>query len=404
MQSINFIYSNVEYNGNWHKDVLMNVLSFKDTGESFKLNFINENDVTDINQRYCLIYPLQGHFSLTLERKEELLSDVILDKIKKGFDITVFLCTEAECEFEHCFDLINEWTTKIGIPNDIIYSVSGNSKLENIETYGIKSIKTFNPIINRVCGTLLANTMNNEDELWLEDKKYLFQCYNNMPKEHRLIILSLLKKENLLDSIDWSLMRPYDRYKLNELGMFSLDCILEREIILDIQDFYKLILNNGETTYSEYEDESMRNPLAGGEPNLDITFSRNPYKNSYINIVNESQFELKNTIHITEKSLTPFGFYQLPIFVATQGHVQKLKDLYGFDMFDDIINHEYDSIENPQERMLVIIDEIKRLNSNRSGVIDFYKNNKDRFYKNRKILEKLNNIDPYRVVLDEFLK
>ena len=88
-------------------------------------------------------------------------------------------------------------------------------------------------------------------------------------------------------------------------------------------------------------------------------------ENSYVNIVTESTFiDSELVVHITEKSFRPFYFYQFPIFVASHHHVKHLKEIYGFDMFEDIINHSYDDLVNHRDRFFEIIKEIKRLNEN----------------------------------------
>ena len=58
-----------------------------------------------------------------------------------------------------------------------------------------------------------------------------------------------------------------------------------------------------------------------------------------------------------------FNFLQLPLFVATKHHVKKMRELYGFDFFDDIINHSYDEEPDNGKRMKMIIDEIIRLDN-----------------------------------------
>lgn len=369
----------------------------------YDIRMIEEEDVNDISDKYLLVYPLQEQISKKIKRDKNIISDKIVEKLKHGFDITIFFCTEAECEFENCYEVVNDFLNSKNLPNEKFYIVSGNSKLENIETYGIKTIKNFNPIINRI-----SNTMGFKKPIdmvdWVENKKYLFQCHNNFGKPHRVAILSLLNNKKLLDNVDWSFMRTYDLYKNGETNTSVLIDIFGKEFVNNILDDLIIILNGGKSKYSEYENESMRNPNADGEPDHNITYEANPHKNAYINIVNESQFELKNTIHITEKSLIPFHFYQLPLFVATQGHVKKMKQLYGFDMFDDVIDHSYDFIENTNDRMLAILSEIERLNANEDFIREFYKSNKERFQKNTKIVESLSFINPYDCIIDEFLK
>ena len=371
-----------------------------DNKHNFEFNIIDGVDIIDKTQKYLLLYPLQGHVSHKIKQNIELISDTILQKIKQGYNIKIFFCVEAECEHENANLLLHDYLVENGISTNNVYLISGNSKIESIENYGIHTIENFNPIIHRVSNTM---EMHSAELEWVLDKKYIFQCYNNFMKSHRTALLCLLEKENILDSIDWSALRTYDLFNLPEDGIHEMYNIFEPEEILSLSDFYYKVINNGESKYSEYEDESIRNADADGEPDHNLTYVDNPHKNAYINIVNESQFVLKNTIHITEKSLVPFNFHQLPLFVATQGHVSKLKKLYGFDVFDDFIDHSYDEIESPKERLYAIINEIKRLNGNSSNLIDFYKNNKHRFESNKEIVNKLAEVHPYTVIFEEFI-
>ena len=113
------------------------------------------------------------------------------------------------------------------------------------------------------------------------------------------------------------------------------------------------------------------------------------FENSYFNVVTESVFHSPaSVIHHSEKSFRPFYYYQFPIFVASLNHVQSLRDEYGFDTFDDVIDHSYDFDTNPKSRLEKVVSEIHRINSNKEFFIDFYKKNKHRFYENREIYEK----------------
>jgi hypothetical protein len=96
----------------------------------------------------------------------------------------------------------------------------------------------------------------------------------------------------------------------------------------------------------------------------------------------------KNVIHITEKSIRPFYFYQIPLIVATTNHVQTLRERFNLDMFDDIIDHSYDSEQDDKKRIFILAKEIKRINENKESIIEFYQNNQERFEENkRKILQ-----------------
>jgi hypothetical protein len=65
--------------------------------------------------------------------------------------------------------------------------------------------------------------------------------------------------------------------------------------------------------------------------------------------------------------------------------------MYGFDMFDDLVNHSYDNEIDNGKRLFMVADEIKRLNENPQLIKDFYKNNEERFIKNRNIIYEILN-------------
>ena len=71
--------------------------------------------------------------------------------------------------------------------------------------------------------------------------------------------------------------------------------------------------------------------------------------------------------------------------MATPNHIKYLKETYNFDMFDDLVNHSYDSELDDKKRIKMIVDEIGRLRDEKELVKDFYRNNIERIKNNRKI-------------------
>lgn len=63
--------------------------------------------------------------------------------------------------------------------------------------------------------------------------------------------------------------------------------------------------------------------------------------------------------------------------------MNELRNRYDFDMFDDVIDHSYDSIENHRDRMIAFVREIIRINNNKESLKQFYIENKDRFVENQ---------------------
>jgi hypothetical protein len=129
------------------------------------------------------------------------------------------------------------------------------------------------------------------------------------------------------------------------------------------------------------------------EDNIDYvdwgrTYEYLSYKNSYVNITTETEFNT-DEIHITEKSFKPFVVFQFPLILASPGHIYEIRKRYDFDWFDDVIDHSYDLEKDHKIRLLKFVKEIKRINDNKEFFIEFYKNNKSRFEKNHKLAKDL---------------
>ena len=89
-------------------------------------------------------------------------------------------------------------------------------------------------------------------------------------------------------------------------------------------------------------------------------------KNSFVNVIMESGFEIKNgwgcwqLPFITEKTMKSFVLGQIPIFIACRNTLQKIREL-NFDLFDDIIDHSYDYELDPILRIKKAIDQLEKI-------------------------------------------
>jgi len=83
-----------------------------------------------------------------------------------------------------------------------------------------------------------------------------------------------------------------------------------------------------------------------------------------INVVTETSSQTDDDcwheIFITEKTLKSFLYRQLPIFWAVPGTVKLVREM-GFDVYDDIIDHNYDTIQDPDVRLDAVINELKNI-------------------------------------------
>jgi len=65
-------------------------------------------------------------------------------------------------------------------------------------------------------------------------------------------------------------------------------------------------------------------------------------------------------LFMTEKTFKAFALKQIPLWWAVPGLVDQVRNL-GFDVFDDLINHNYDQIDNEDQRLTALMDQIKFL-------------------------------------------
>jgi hypothetical protein len=112
------------------------------------------------------------------------------------------------------------------------------------------------------------------------------------------------------------------------------------------------------------------------------------------NVVAETSFDYsvcngyledQYTPMLTEKSMKPFAWGQIPIFISPKNNLSFLRN-FGFDLFDDIIDHSYNSEEDGHKRIKMAIDQLEKVCQYDLDYWNKFKEeNKNRFDKNFKI-------------------
>lgn len=276
--------------------------------------------------------------------------------------------TELENDVDDFLKLLFEWgvsSERIILANNDLY-IDRYSKKWNIKVH-----KT-----NMITFTYLKGYFEHKIDFKTPKVGKKFLCLNNVMREHRGSLISKLDYCGVLNEVNYSCVGR-DFYPLTD-KILNVD---ELEILENNLQKFKV-----KQIYTKNELDLKKDNS--------FTFSINTvdYEESYINIVTETYFT-EGITHVSEKTLKPFCFYQIPIFLASHNHVRDVRNYYGFDMFDDIVNHSYDSESCDKKRFYKLIDEIKRLST--IDVSKFYLENKKRFESNRDICKKLseNNLD-----------
>ena len=105
---------------------------------------------------------------------------------------------------------------------------------------------------------------------------------------------------------------------------------------------YPISIEDGSKLITEFQ----------GETGTDYNFFNNA-----VNIICETMEEDWQQINLSEKTFKPFAWHQLPIWHASPGTVAEVRKL-GFDVFDDIFDHSYDSMTQYDIKKDFILNQI----------------------------------------------
>lgn len=224
-----------------------------------------------------------------------------------------------------------------------------------------------------------------------------FMSLNNSCRLHRILLLSqLLKKQMDISNCSFLFTTSSDIGYIhnNEVFKSGVYQLIERKFITDIE---------GENLLNQKLPKTLDIEV------IDLTYisnsiNKNVYK-SIINLITENLFGITDgditpdkIVTFTEKTIKPFQARQIPIFLGLPNLQETLRRI-GFDLFDDLVNNDFEKEKNHHKRMIMAIDEVNRLLS--IDLIKFKKNNIDRFEKNYNLLETLTQDG--RDLIEQFL-
>jgi hypothetical protein len=149
-----------------------------------------------------------------------------------------------------------------------------------------------------------------------------------------------------------------------------------------LQGFNRLSITDDDyDIYREYGQKNTDN--AGNFENR----LRNMYRDSFVEIVSESVFS-SPAFMLTEKTAHAFYGCNFPIILSGCGAVAHLREL-GLDVFDDIVNHDYDNIKNPFDRIVSAIESNRRLLTDTNHAKQSWKECRPRFERNVEVMRNM---------------
>ena len=368
----------------------------------FKIKKYKIEDVYE-NKDEIFYYPIKTSWGLSDIFKATDLPKSVNKCLRECDNIKLLYIREHEPETRPDINALRLYCKKYQIPENRFVIISNNPKIDDY----IKEYKS-DFIFHRT--NLLQMT---SAAVWNELKSNFvpkkegkfFCCFNKTPKRHRIATLMELKRYQILDYTNWSMIVDYKRNRediepdafLAEFEYYLGDITTKKGIMDSVlsggvkksDHESKLEMKNGDFSKVHKKDIEGAGGEAGG---VMVPETHENFEQSYVNIVTESYFDDNwDAIHVTEKSTRPFFYYQLPIIMATKGHIKFMEEKWGFDFYRDVIDHSYNDIEDGHKRFQAAISEIKRLNKSHDFIKKFYIENQDRFEKNKQIVKNLPN-------------
>jgi hypothetical protein len=343
---------------------------------NYEKNYCKLSDINP-NENYYYIVLHYCSYNNLFNENEWHLSEEVEDCVRNK-NLKVIFLSEHESYMNLSIDVENlsKLIDKKELNPKQFHIVNNNSLANDIKNNTSINLYKSNFLLELCTSSLVENPYKIP---FVEDKPFLFLCLNRRPKTHRIAILTLLKNNELLDSglIDWSLTYGLMNHPL--LATYGEQFFIDGSNDKKLLHSYYEICSKPKLSFYETDKDWFDNP----DNYLHfLHIECKSYENSYINIVTESHYEIKD-VHMTEKSFKPFYFYQLPIFLASYRHVEILKKEHpDLDLFEDIINYDYDLEIDAKKRLHMVLDEIVRLSKLKKEIKNYYVNNKDRFIKN----------------------
>ena len=244
------------------------------------------------------------------------------------------------------------------------------------------------------CTNMNSITQNTEF-LSLKNREKKALMLNRRLRPHRLIILSLLQNDKLLDD-------TLSSFDMGEM-LYTPDAGLD------------LVSGGGYDNIPYISDQNYKNKMSTGFHNLTKIKKRvvdyddlesiwgfafetkDIYEKTYFSIVPETLFYEMGT-YLSEKAFKPIAHLHPFVMMGRPGILKTLKRI-GFKTFSDFWDESYDDIENPNRRFFALLKLVRSLNDKSIDELnELYKNVKHICIYNRQLWDNL-KIDTLEKIL-----
>jgi hypothetical protein len=202
------------------------------------------------------------------------------------------------------------------------------------------------------------------------DKQYNlpkhFICLNNRARIHRTALVAYLLGQGLDQTGNISFIE--NNSDVNDFTSWCVDAELHK----DIKECIQQGVDRMQTI------PLLDLPIMSNRPMQSIT---SVYRSAFVEIISDTTY-FEASAFLNDKFVNNLYGAAFPIFISSSGTVAQLR-LLGFDMFDDIVNHNYDSIDDPVIRMQQAIQLNREILTNGNLAKELWNQHSNRFIANQ---------------------
>lgn len=140
-------------------------------------------------------------------------------------------------------------------------------------------------------------------------------------------------------------------------------------------------------------NKNILSPIVEGGPNSSkFRFQADFYKKIACDVVSETVLNYPYP-YISEKTLRPIACKRMFIILGAP-YTLELLHSKGFQTFDDLVDETYDTILDPEERFLAVVNEVEKLcEKPTEEIVEYLRSIKSRLEHNFNILKNLENTE-----------
>lgn len=313
---------------------------------------------------------LRDDRAISVENIGKLLTTSQIDDVRNGRHLLIL-----DFSLESCFHFVDTIyiciVNGLNIPEENLLFVCSS---HDYKDYVYSKAKYFNkkPIATEfycffesLSKKFVGQYKLNDSNPLVNDHDKVYINLNRFVRPHRTALMSLLYMNDLLDKgyNSFTIQPSTDLHHLSRSWEDNLRSVIslfpnlnlqnaltfqeKLPLILDTEDFNQNLAYTNQNDVKRYIDKSL------------------------ISLVTETNYISGTPLFLTEKTFKPIGLKHPFIIAGRTGTLKFLKTL-GYQTFSDIINEEYDLEQNDEKRLLLIINEIKRLcNLTELELLDF---------------------------------